>query len=91
MKTWFTILLVFAMTGAGAGSAPPEPCTPEWFQFVEKAIVSADGQGHGPDPGSEEWKSVVEFKLGIRDQAGLPGRDTEDWCRLIDRLVTERQ
>ncbi|MCP4469261.1 MAG: hypothetical protein GY815_01000 [Gammaproteobacteria bacterium] len=66
-------------------------CSLERFQFVEKRLVSGDGQGHDPDPGSEEWRSVVEFKLGIRGQADLPGRDTGDWCQMIDRLVRERQ
>ena len=91
MSNRIAIFLVFALLSAGAGSTNLKPCSPEWFQFVEKTLVSGDGQSHGPDPGSEEWKSVVEFKLGIRGQAGLPGRDTEEWCHKIDRLVKERQ
>ncbi len=46
--------------------------------------------GHGPDLGSEEWKSVVEFKLGIRDQADLPSRNSEDWCRRIEKALEKQ-
>ncbi len=72
-----------------AGSEPPAPCSDEWNRFVEQKISSGDGQGHGPDIGSDEWKGVVEFRLGIRGKAGLPARDSDDWCQLIDRLVRE--
>ena len=51
-------------------------------------MPTGDGRGHGPDVGSDEWKSVVEFKLGIRGKSDLPGRDSEAWCRLIDQLVS---
>ena len=77
-------------TAAPAGSEPPAPCSDEWNQFVDQQIISGDGQGHGPDLGSDEWKGVVEFKLGIRGRADLPARDSDDWCLLIDRLVRER-
>jgi hypothetical protein len=43
--------------------------------------------GHGPDPGSEEWRSVVEFKLGIRDQPGVPDRNSQAWCEFIDERL----
>jgi hypothetical protein len=81
--------LASAVAPAHAGTEPGTPCSDEWNRFVDQKIVSGDGQGHGPDLGSDEWKGVVEFKLGIRGQAGLPARDSDDWCRLIDRLVRE--
>jgi len=92
MKTWLIILLVLVAVNlpAGAGSEAPIPCTEEWYQFVEHQLVSGDGQGHGPDIGSDEWKSVIEFKLGIRGQSGLPARDSEDWCQLIDAMVYDQ-
>jgi uncharacterized protein len=33
---------------------------------------------------------VIEFRLGIRGQPGLPARDSEAWCRRIDELVRAR-
>ena len=72
-----------------AGAEPGTPCSDEWNRHVDQKIISGDGQGHGPDLGSDEWKGVVEFKLGIRGQADLPARDSGDWCILIDQLVRE--
>jgi hypothetical protein len=66
----------------------PEPCSAEWQQLVESRLVTGDGQGHGPDIGSDEWRSVVEFKLGIRDDPSTPTRDSEDWCAYIDERLT---
>jgi hypothetical protein len=43
--------------------------------------------GHGPDIGSEEWKSVIEFKLGVRGNQGVPDRNSQEWCRFIDDLL----
>ena len=81
------VLLVTVNLTAAAGAQALIPCTEEWYQFVEHKLVSGDGQGHGPDIASDEWKSVIEFKLGIRGQSGLPARDSEDWCQLIDTMV----
>ena len=87
------ILSVVLAVGCGsslAGSAGITPCSDEWNHHVDQEVVTGDGQGHGPDIGSDEWKGVVEFKLGIRGQAGLPARDSNDWCQLIDQLLRER-
>ena len=86
------ILVAFTVLNAHAGGAAetPQPCSEAWNRYVEQKLVSGDGQGHGPDLGSDEWKGVVEFKLGVRGQANVPPRDTGDWCRFIDRLVRER-
>lgn len=86
------LLLLFVSPGVCAGGADevPEPCSAAWNRYVEEKVISGDGQGHGPDPGSDEWKGVVEFKLGVRGQADVPARDSEAWCRYIDRLLRER-
>jgi hypothetical protein len=64
-----------------------EPCTQSWYALVESSWPTGDGMGHGPDPGSEEWRSVVEFKLGIRDQPGVPDRNSQAWCEFIDERL----
>ena len=91
MKRSLIILVVLVVVNlpAVAGSEAPIPCTAQWYQFVEHKLVSGDGQGHGPDIGSDEWKSVIEFKLGIRGQSDLPARDSEGWCELIDAMVLD--
>ena len=89
MKIWIATIVILAAISlrASAGAESASPCSEEWYQFVEQKLISGDGQGHGPDLGSDEWKGVVEFKLGIRDQADLPGRDSDAWCQLVDQLV----
>jgi len=36
---------------------------------------------------SDEWKSVDEFKLGIRGKLDVPGCDNEAWCHHIDQIA----
>ena len=59
-------------------------CQLKWYQEVERKLRSGDGQGHGPNLGSLEWRSTVEFKLGIRGKAGLPPRESNLWCSYIN-------
>ena len=96
MSRWIFAFVVFTAVCAQAGDdqRPHKDervlCSDSWYQFIEDAVVSGDNQGHGPDIGSDEWKSVIEFKLGIRDEPNLPNRDSEAWCRHIDQIVRER-
>ena len=62
-------------------------CSDSWYQFIERRLSTGDGHGHGPDLGSDEWKSVLEFKLGIRGRQDIPARNSEAWCIYIDQLV----
>ncbi|MBW6509172.1 MAG: hypothetical protein K0A94_06445 [Desulfuromonadales bacterium] len=90
---WLTILLGLVVgcttTSSIVKSAQQTKtsCSGEWYQSIEEKVTTGDGHGHGPDIGSEEWRSVVEFKLGIRGKATVPQRDSEAWCRYIDHLV----
>lgn len=59
-------------------------CHMAWYEKVEKQVGTGDGQGHGPDLGSSEWRSVVEFKLGIRGNEATPSLDSELWCDYIN-------
>lgn len=79
-------------SGSGArpdadSGTPPEPCTPAWNQWVENQLPTGDGAGHGPDVGSDEWQSVVEFRLGVRGKAQVPARGTLAWCNFVQRLL----
>jgi uncharacterized protein len=93
MNRWLTIFLLAAAACARAideGKSTPESgavCSPAWERAIEERVPTGDGQGHGPDVGSDEWKSVVEFKLGIRDKPDVPSRGSEAWCRHIDQIV----
>lgn len=83
------IVIVHSQSGIAAASDPGRDsfCTQEWYLSIEKKMATGDGQGHGPDPGSGEWQSMVEFKLGIRGKVDVPQRNSDAWCRYIDRIV----
>ncbi len=93
--SWTLVTLVAAIACAEGGNAeryggaPLALCSDTWERNIDEVVVTGDGQGHGPDIGSDEWKSVVEFKLGIRDTPEIPDRDSEAWCRYIDELTRE--
>lgn len=65
-----------------------KPCSAAWFTFVESKIQSSDAAGHGPDIGSLEWKSAVEFKLAIRGNSNTPDASTNQWCEYIDTVIS---
>ena len=77
-------VLAIAITGCFENNANQQLCTNDWYLLVEKQISTGDSQGHGPDLGSIEWRSTIEFKLGIRDQPEIPALDTEQWCSYIN-------
>ena len=66
------------------------PCTDNWFAEVESLYPTGDGDGHGPDIGSLEWRSVVEFRLGIRDDPKVPAVNTQQWCTYIDKAYIKQ-
>ena len=71
--------------------AGPAPCTTDWYKLVEQKVGVTDSHGHGPDLGSGEWRSAVEFKLGIRDDPAVPDPDSEAWCAHIDAIIQNIQ
>jgi hypothetical protein len=85
--TMLTLTLLF-MLGAcqiseNRFNSDSKPCADGEYQHIESNIGSSDLQGHGPDIGSDEWHSVVEFKLGLRGEADVPIRGTKRWCEYI--------
>lgn len=85
---WQVVLLglgiVSACNGNEGAVRSVEPCSDEWNLDVEAKVQTGDTEGHGPDIGSVEWQSVVEFKLGVRGNPDVPTRDSEAWCTYID-------
>lgn len=65
-------------------------CTDAQYRAIEAKVATGDGKGHGPDVGSDEWKSTVEFRLGVRGKPGVPARDSGAWCSYIERLASAR-
>ncbi|MCW3171093.1 hypothetical protein [Shewanella subflava] len=95
------LLFTISLFLSGCDNAQPHPevldvqsqqpivinCSDDWYQQVEKQLRSDDGQGHGPDLGSDEWQSVIEFKLGLRGDLSVPKRNTDAWCTFIDERL----
>ncbi len=63
------------------------PCSTNWQRYVEANLPSGDGAGHGPDLGSAEWRSVIEFHLGLRGDPALAPRESDAWCQQIDAAL----
>jgi hypothetical protein len=70
-------------------AAPLAPCSAAWYAHVEHRVGIADTQGHGPDPGSREWKLALEYQLGVRDDEGFPDPASAAWCERIDALLPD--
>lgn len=89
----FCLLLLGCIAFAAQAATPRQgkltgtPCSDAWNRSLESLVTTGDQSGHGPDLGSDEWKSVVEFKLGVRGKPGVPARDHTAWCSYIDRLA----
>ncbi|KEQ17120.1 hypothetical protein [Endozoicomonas numazuensis] len=79
----------FILAGCSSQKGPKQRslCSESWYEYVESRVPTGDGMGHGPDLGSMEWRSVVEFKLGLRDQNLLPDRSNDSWCTSIDQFL----
>jgi hypothetical protein len=95
MKIWWVITFGCAVLGARAdiperSLLSGDSCSPQWNGAVEAIVGTGDGHGHGPDAGSDEWRSVVEFKLGLRGNPTVPPRGDMAWCGYIDRLLRAR-
>lgn len=62
--------------------------SPAWYAWVDKNLGISDGQGHGPDPGSEEWNQAVQRKLGQEAPQSTPG--SPEWQQSVDALLRTR-
>jgi hypothetical protein len=88
------LLLVLPQSYSPAGGLDNAPagndCGESWYRRVESLVGTGDQHGHGPDLGSGEWKSTVEFRLNVRGLPEVPAADSAAWCRYInDRLSGE--
>lgn len=62
--------------------------TPEWYAWVDAAGGISDGEGHGPDYGSDEWNRAVQRKV-----MGFEADDSiafdKNWQKRVDRAIRE--
>lgn len=69
---------------------PQALCGQAVYDAIERRVGTQDGQGHGPDIGTLEWRSTVEFRLGLRDDPAVPALDSDQWCVFIQGFLTAR-
>ncbi|OKY27455.1 MliC family protein [Thalassotalea sp. PP2-459] len=62
-------------------------CSLQSYQLIANQVHTGDELDHGPDIGSDEWKSVIEFKLGIRGNSSIPARSSGRWCVYILNII----
>lgn len=60
-----------------------------WMERVDQQLSISDGQGHGPDYGSQEWCHVVHFKL-YGQHAVEPIACDLAWMEETDRAIGKR-
>ncbi|MGY6123738.1 hypothetical protein ACW9YQ_34455 (plasmid) [Paraburkholderia strydomiana] len=66
-----------------APSVPPG--SPEWIAYVSDHYFDiSDGEGHGPDPGSEEWLHSVERQAKLQDHNDLP---FIEGCKMVQQQL----
>ena len=66
------------------------PCSAAWNEWVEQEVGSGDGQGHGPDIGSQEWQQVIQFRLKLNAKQ-VAKLGSQKWCHEIDMAVRTNQ
>ncbi len=62
--------------------------SPAWYAWVGRSLGVVDDQGHGPDPGSDEWNRAVQRKLGQEAPTSRPG--SPQWQQSVDALLRAR-
>jgi hypothetical protein len=72
------------------GDDGPRACKEDWFWLVESTLLQPGEIAFGIEPGSSEWRGVVENRLGT-SAGSMPARDSDAWCddvaaKLADRI-----
>jgi hypothetical protein len=66
---------------------PPvaSPCSPDRFAYLDDHYFDiSDGQGHGPDVGSNEWLHAFERGVGLTDIGDIP---VQQQCQIIQSKI----
>ena len=78
-----------SMPGLPADAEPSRSAAPAdwkaWAAWAEKLRPVTDGQGHGPDIGSDEWAGALGKKLGIGGVAG-----SKEWRAAVEKKLAAK-
>lgn len=84
------ILLPLVLIASCKGTAPTETIGSEaWLERVNQELAVSDGQGHGPDYGSQEWCNVVHLRL-YGEQSQKPVDCDQKWMQDVDAAMRKR-
>lgn len=95
MKTLLIVALIMSCSCSSLSEVPSSElgaqvsCGEQWYRDVEEVLHISDAQAHGPDLGSEEWRSAVEFKLHLGAVDRLPTKNSQQWCDYIASKIQE--
>ncbi|BCX47996.1 conserved hypothetical protein [Haloferula helveola] len=90
---WLILLGVFGLTACdpvvppAQTTASMEPAPSEWnawAAWVEEQRPVGDGQGHGPDVGSDEWAMAIDRNLGISSDGHGPDLKSAEWRMAVE-------
>lgn len=71
-------------------TAPPETVGSEaWLEKVDRQLAVSDGQGHGPDYGSQEWCNVVHIRL-YGQHPVQPVPCDQAWMETVNQEMNKR-
>lgn len=89
MRT-FLMLVPALLLAACQNMASTEKVGSEaWLEKVDRQLAVSDGQGHGPDYGSQEWCNVVHIRLYGQDPA-QPVPCDQAWMEKVDQEIKKR-
>ena len=74
---------------AACQTATPAPTvgSPEWMAWAEQKAGVTDGQGHGPDHGSQEWCDSLHYRV-YGQHAANRAPCNQEWMIQIDRELS---
>lgn len=85
----FLLLPVVLLTACQSFGPAESVGSAAWLSRVNSQLSVSDGQGHGPDFGSQEWCNAVHFKL-YGQHAAEPVPCDQAWMVETDRALKER-
>ncbi|QTC00225.1 hypothetical protein JYG33_01765 [Alcaligenes sp. SORT26] len=84
------VLVSTLLLAACQNTAPTEKVGSEaWLEKVDRQLAVSDGQGHGPDYGSQEWCNVVHIRLYGQAPAQAAPCD-QAWMERVDQEMKKR-
>lgn len=86
MRAMFAIPSLLMIAACQSVPLPTDVGSTAWMERVDRELRISDGQGHGPDYGSQEWCNVVHFRLYGR-HATEPVACDRQWMQEVDRTL----